>query len=393
MKWINIGLSILLTVSFAACHPQAQTITKEEESHADNQENVARISTEQLKAVGIVLGKIQYKGLSQTIRANGSLKVPKTNKGYATSLYGGSIVKLHVMPGQNVRKGQLIATLASPEFIQQQEEYLATISKMYYAQEEFNRQQALDSHSAGAKKNLQMAQTELSSLKTRHASLKRQLQLAGISLQQISPNKIQSTLPIYSPINGVVKDVLAQVGSYMTPSSPIAEIIDNSSLHLDLNIYEQDLPKIRIGQTIHFKLTNSPQKEYDAKVYTIGSTFEPDNRTIAVHCKLIGDKRGFVDGMNITGMISLGEELLPTVPDEAIVHADGKDYIFAQSSSQHKHSDVKEFVPIEIIRGVSQLGYTAITPIVEVGKDQQIVLKGAFFVNARLREAESGHEH
>lgn len=368
----------------------------EGESHDlsdEHSEAVAHITREQLRAAGIALGAVEYKELSATIRANGSLKVPQTHKGYVTTLYGGSIQKIHTMPGQYVRKGQLIATLANPEFVQLQEEYLTTKSKLAYARQEAERQKRLEVEGAGARKNLQQAESELATLKARHTSLEQQLRLAGIEPSQISVESIRPTLAVLSPISGVIGEVLGQIGSYVQPSSPIAEVIDNASLHLDLNIYEQDLPKIRVGQTIHFKLTNNPNKEYDAEVHTIGSTFEPDSRTIAVHCDLLGDKTGFIDGMNITGIISLGEELLPAVPDEAIVHADGKDYVYVQQDMGHDHEDTFEFVPVEVLRGTSQLGYTAITPVGELADDAVIVLKGAFFVNAQIRAGEVGDDH
>src|SRR5690606_40669241 len=57
-------------------------------------------------------------------------------------------------------------------------------------------------------------------------------------------------------------------------SSPIAEIVDNSQLHLDLQVFEQDLPKIKVGQLITFAITNNPAVNYSAKVYNIGSSFQ-----------------------------------------------------------------------------------------------------------------------
>lgn len=395
MKRLYHNLFILaLLALIGACTTEQKHSQDEEQSHAaEHSEAVAHITTEQLRAAGIVLGSVERKELSATIRANGSLKVPQTHKGYVTTLYGGSIQKIHTMPGQYVRRGQLIATLANPEFVRLQEEYLTTKGKLVYARQEAERQRTLDAEGAGAKKYLQQAEAELAALRARRTSLEQQLRLAGIEPNQITAESIRSTLAVLSPISGVIGEVLGQIGSYIEPATPIAEVIDNASLHLDLNIYEQDLPKIRVGQTIHFKLTNNPNKEYDAEVHTIGSTFEPDSRTIAVHCDLLGEKSGFIDGMNITGIISLGEELLPAVPDEAIVHTDGKDYIYIQQESEHDHEDTLEFIPVEILRGTSQLGYTAITPVGELPDDATVVLKGAFFVNAQLRAGEAEHAH
>lgn len=397
MKPIHICIALFLGLAFLySCSRTGKDTTQVHvDSNALHQEAVAHITLAQMKAAGITLGRVEHKELSSTIRANGSLKVPKTHKGYVTTLYGGCIQRIHTLPGEYVRRGQLIATLANPQFVQLQEDYLSTHSKLVYAEQELERQQMLQSSGAGAGRQLQSAEAEIGGLRARYASLAQQLRLAGVEPNSISAGNIRPTLSVLSPIDGVIGEILGQIGSYVEPSSPIAEVIDNASLHLDLNIYEQDLPKIKVGQTIHFKLTNNPNREYDAKVHTIGSTFEPDSRTIAVHCDLLGDKGGFIDGMNITGIVSLGEELLPSVPDEAIVHTDGKDYIFVQQDSGHDHEDELEFVPVEIIRGTSQLGYTAITPLVELPSGAVVVLRGAFFVNARLREAdaEAGHAH
>ncbi len=91
---------------------------------------------------------------------------------------------------------------------------------------------------------------------------------------------------------------------------------------------------MRIGQIVHFKLTNNPETEYDAKVYSIGSSFENESKTIAVHCTVIGNKTGLIDGMNITGVVSLDHSTTPAIPTEAIVEADGKFYVFIQTDKK-----------------------------------------------------------
>ena len=68
---------------------------------------------------------------------------------------------------------------------------------------------------------------------------------------------------------------MVNIGSYVDANSPIAEIVDNSQLHLDLYVYEKRFAKLKVGQTIHFTLTNNAGNEYDADVYAISNTFEP----------------------------------------------------------------------------------------------------------------------
>lgn len=379
-----------------------EEITDKKEQKEEAPKTVASLTDEQMKAVGITLGTVEMKELTSTIKANGLLRVPNNNKATVTSLYGGIIKTLNVQVGSSVKKGQVIATIANPEFIQLQESYLTTNSQIIFAEQEYRRQKELFDNDAGAKKNLQSADAELKTLRTKRASLLRQLQLMGISPGNISNANMRSGLVITAPISGTISDIKARIGSYVDVSSPVAEIIDNGSIHLDLQVFEKDLPKMRVGQIVHFKLTNNPATEYDAKVYSIGSSFENESKTISVHCDVTGNKTGLIDGMNITGIVSLDKSTTPAIPNEAIVEADGKFYVFVQTAKKAEEHETEEktkeqsgtfnFEKIEVVKGSSDMGYTAITPVSTIAPNAKIVVKGAFFVNAKLSNS-GEHEH
>ena len=284
--------------------------------------------------------------------------------------------------GSYVKKGQVIATIANPQFIQIQEEYLTIGSKIIFAQQELARQKELNEGNAGAKKNLQSAESDIKILNTRKASLQQQIQLMGINPNEVSNANLQAALVVTSPISGTVSNVFAKIGSYTDVSTPVAEIVDNGALHLDLNVFEKDLPKLRVGQTIHFTLTNNAINEYDAQVYSIGTAFQNDSKTIPVHATVKGNKTGLIDGMNITAIVSLNNVTTPAVPNDAIISHEGKDYIFVVSNAETNGET--NFVKSEIVKGISNMGYTAITLIKEIPQNSKIVTKGAFFVNAKL---------
>ncbi|UAY57440.1 efflux RND transporter periplasmic adaptor subunit [Arachidicoccus terrestris] len=336
-----------------------------------------------MKAVDLQLGRIENKELTATIKANGALRVPNESRGKATPLFSGVIKKLNIQLGSHVKKGQTIATVSNPAFIQLQEEYVSLVSKITLAAQEEARQKALNEGQAGALKNLQNATANLNALRTRQSSLHQQLNLMGINASNLNNATMQSTLVITSPVSGTVSQVYAEIGSYVDPSSPVAEIVNNDALHLDLQIFEKDLPLIKIGQIIHFTLTNNPAKEYDAVVYSIGAAFENDSKTIPVHCRVNGDKTGMIDQMNITGIVSLSKAVTPAVPNSAIVSEGGNDFIFVAIDSPTPTKN-KAFRKIQVISGVSELGYTAVTFVQALPKNVQIVTKGAFFVNATL---------
>ncbi|KFF13927.1 secretion protein HylD [Chryseobacterium soli] len=404
LKYNSIYL-VIISLLIMSCGKKEESteksVVKTEQNQKHNEEavpTIAALTEEQMKSVGITLGSIEMKELTSTIKANGLLRVPNNNKATITSLYGGIIKTLNVQVGSFVKKGQIIASIANPEFIQLQEDHLTVNSRITFAEQEYRRQRELFDNDAGAKKNLQNADAELKTLRSRKASLQNRLQMMGINPGKVSNGNMRSGLVITAPISGTISSISAQIGSYVDMSSPVAEIIDNSSIHLDLQIFETDLPKMKVGQIVHFKLTNNPESEYDARVYSIGSSFENESKTISVHCDVTGNKAGLIDGMNITGIVSLDKSTTAAVPNEAIVDAEGKNYIFVQTDKkpeEHEEAGEKEgkikehaktinFEKIEIVKGTSDVGYTAITPVRAIPDDSKIVVKNAFFVNAKL---------
>ena len=405
-KYIKSLLLITSCLLLISCGNK-ENKSQEEEQKVTTEEpepTIASLTAEQIKTVAIQYGSMEQKQLMATLKANGALRVPNNNKANVTSFYGGVVKSITVQLGDFVKKGQVIATIANPQFIQLQEEYLSTSSKIIFAEQEVARQKELNEGNAGALKNYQSANAELKAMRTRRASLQQQIQLMGINPNSLNNGNLRSALSVTSPISGTVSNVFSKIGSYVDVSSPVAEIVDNSQLHLDLNVFEKDLPMLKVGQIIHFTLTNNAVNEYDAKIYSIGTSFENDSKSIPVHATVTGNKSGLIDGMNISAIVSLNNVTTNAVPNDAIVSAEGKDYIFVVTNKQPKVEKTEEgeaakeaetkgkeqeskntnFEKIEVVKGVSSMGYTAITLVKDIPTNAKIVTKGAFFVNAKL---------
>ncbi len=413
--------------SGTAASDEKKEETGHEEAGHDEHENASTVSLSaaQIKAIGLQLGDVEQKNLTSTLKTNGYLRVPNQNKANATTLYGGVVKTLLVQPGSIVKAGQTVATITNPQIIPIQEEYLTLASRIALAELEYSRQKDLNTGNAGALKNLQQAESELSTLRTRRASLRQQLQLMGIAPEKLTNDNLVTSLAVRSPLSGTVSNVMVKIGSYLDMNTPVAEIVDNSQLHLDLFVYEQDLPRLRNNQIIHFTLTNNPGKEYDAVIYSIGNAFEEDTKTIPVHARVKGDKTGLIEGMGITAVVSLGKATVPAVPIDAIVTDQGQDFIFIQTDTHreeehhdeaetdHKHEEgeahdhtEKEaagqeehaeegpvFEKIAVRRGTTDVGYAEITPLTELPGNTKVVVKGAFFLLAKMNNKGEGHAH
>jgi multidrug efflux pump subunit AcrA (membrane-fusion protein) len=146
MKRILIPAILFFSLGFiSACggkssskeEPQAN-----EEKHEDenSEPGTTSLTQEQMKAIGVELGVIEDKELTSSLKATGVLRVPNQNKASINSIYSGVVKSLLVQPGSKVYKGQTIATIGNPDFIQAQSEYLNVNTKITLAELEVKRQ-------------------------------------------------------------------------------------------------------------------------------------------------------------------------------------------------------------------------------------------------------------
>ncbi|MDB5246896.1 MAG: efflux transporter periplasmic adaptor subunit [Segetibacter sp.] len=409
LRSTNYPLLLTLFILLAACTSKKTETAPEEEHHEETISNIVSLTDVQMKTAGIEVGTIELKNLQTSIKANGMLSVPNENKAFITSVNSGVIRTLSVHPGKFVKKGQVVATIINPDIANLQQQLQTVNAQVNLSEIELRRQKELVEGNAAPLKNVQRVQTELATLRVTRNSLQKQLGTMGISISSVNKGNIITTLTITAPISGTISNVIAQIGSNVDPSTPIAEIVNNSNLHLDLFVFEKDLSMLHTSQTIHFTLTNNPGKEYDAQIYSIGTAFAEETKTIPIHAVVKNDKTGLIEGMNITAVISIGTNVVPAVPSEAIVNSQGQDYIFVLTKEAAKHyeeekeegHDTKEkhlkvretsFERIPVVKGTTDVGYTEIKILKDLPPHTRIITKGAFFALAKMTNAGGHHD-
>jgi len=409
MKVLPIVLVSIALLFFNSCGSKPETPVSgkaaAEAPEAEEESTIVSVSEEQVRTVRIEMAPLEHKNLGSSIKVTGRLEVPAQNKAAVTSLYGGILKTLLVLPGSEVRKGQAIGKIVNTELAGLQQNLISVNAQLKLAELEYTRQSELVAGNAAPLKNLQRAQAERNSLKAQQSALKKQLADLGIGTASLNSGSISSVLTLTAPISGTISTVNAEIGARVDMATPVATIVNNSQLHLDLYVYEKDLSLVQKGQTIHFTLTNAPGKEYDARIFSIGTAFADQSKAVPVHAEVSGDKSGLIEGMNVTAVISIGNTTAPAVPSAAIVSNAGKDYIFIRTDKKEAHDhaegagkgdhddhDAFRFERIQVVKGVSDLGYTEIQPVADLPRDARVVVKGAFFVMAKMTNT-GGHEH
>ena len=354
------------------------TKNSNEEVKADEtvDQNLVSLTEAQYKSAGIIVGKLENKNIATILRASGTIDVPPQNMLSVSIPLGGYLKSTKLIPGMRVRKGEMIALMEDQQYIQLQQEYLSTKSKLIFSKAELERQRELNQSKASSDKVYQQAQMDNSMLNISLNSLAQKLRMININPSNITENTISRTIPVLSPINGIVSKVNVNIGRFVNPSDILFEIIDPSDIHLNLKIFEKDLDKLSKGQKLMAFTNNQPDKKHACVISLIGGDLS-EERTAEVHCHFENFDKLLVPGMYMNAEIEIKSHETLAIPEEAIVSFEGLDYIFVKNTGTEfeikvVETGVKENKFVEAINNASFA-------------DNEIVTKGAYTLLMSLK--------
>jgi cobalt-zinc-cadmium efflux system membrane fusion protein len=250
-----------------------------------------------------------------------------------------------------------------------------------------------------AQKVLQQAKTNYLNSEAKVKGLAARLQLINIDANSLKAESISATANVYSPINGFVTAVNVNIGRFLNPSDVLFTIVDTEHLHAELTIFEKDMPKIKIGQKVRFRLSNETN-ERTATVYLIGREIKPD-RTINLHCHIDKEDKDLLPGMFLSAIVETGGVVVTALPDQAIVDYQGRKFIFVPADIHHEkttqenaeqHQSENHYRMIEIITGVSEGGFTEVTLPDTFDNQTEIVTSGGYAILSKMKNGEAMDE-
>lgn len=374
------ALTVITFVGFSfLSQSKAETSESENQEEEIDFQNIP-LSEKQVKAVDLKMGEAQEREMDAMLHVNGSLVLRAQDMGNVSSLMGGIVKNVYVKEGQMVSRGQVVATIENTDVVTLQREYYTAYKESEMARLELDRQKTLASAGAGIKKTLQMSEKNYKVAQANLLGTGRQLQQMGISTKEVAKGKFTTVFPLRAPISGTVSDMQASLGSYADMQTPLMKIRNNHAVECDLNVFEKDIAKVKVGDQVLVSLTNQPGVNVSGRVYGMNQYLNKGTKSVAVHVKLDA-KRGakLFEGMYVSGQIATGRQLCMTLPDKAIVSADGKQYVFALNQ-QHSKGGTYSFSRHEVTTGVSNNGYTEVTLCKHLKKGQKIVTDNAFYL-------------
>ena len=349
----------------------------------------ASLTQIQMQKIGLELGHFEQKPLNATIKASGILEIPPQNKASVSTLLEGRILNIHVRPGQSIAKGGLLATLQNTTLVEWQEKLMETEGQLLYLTKEYERQLNLVAKDVAPQKQLEKVESDLKVAQAHRKALRAKLRLVGISPERLE-DQIVSSVGIRSPIGGFVKNIKVNTGSFVEKNQELFEVVDNHHIHIDLKVFEKDLPYLKIGQEIDFSLQSNPGKVMRASIFAIGKAMDEQDRTVTVHAEIDNKSNQLLPGMYVEARIITQDKKVRALPESAVVVDKGLEYIFVK---EEEHENEVHFQKIQVITGTRDIGFVEIDPLQLVTNEDEIVVKGAFYLMAQTKKGEEGGGH
>ncbi len=371
----NLGLLILLIISLLSCNSKNS-------SEAENSNEVSqRITTDtititesQFIASNMELGKLSLQDFSTSIKANGMFDVPPENKASVSAYFAGYVKNITLLPGDAVKKGQVLFTIENPEYVQIQQDFLEAKGRLNYLKSDYDRQKLLLDDNVTSQKNFLKAESEYKVTLVQYKSLQKKLGLMNINANSLTGENISSVLSVLSPLSGYVTSILVGKGMFLNPSDVAMTITNTDYLHLELKIFENDLPLVKVGQTIRIILQNESKEVYEGKVHLINKAINEMERTIDIHGDLVNeeDAKLFAPGMYVETEIITTTHKEQSLPQEAVANIENDFFVLVKQKS------VNTFRRMPVKIGASYNGNVQILNAGDFDPDTEFLTKGAF---------------
>jgi cobalt-zinc-cadmium efflux system membrane fusion protein len=359
-------LLIVVCFLFTACNNKQ---TSEEQVNTATQEPVAKLTEAQYKNAAIEIGKTETKNVFSVLKLNGKIDVPPQNMVTVSVPLGGYLKSTKLLSGMHINKGEVIAVMEDPQYIQLQQDYLTAKAQFAYNESEYFRQKELNESKAVSDKIFEQAKATYQTQNILIKSLEQKLRLIGLHPNNITANTITKSISIHSPINGFVSAVNVNIGKYVMPSDVMFELVNPNDIHLTLTVFDKDVNKLAIGQKVFASSNSNPDKKYECEIVFISKSLSNDNAT-QVHCRFLQYDKTLLPGMFMNATIELSGGNVTVLPNDAIVHFENKSYVFVEKGS-------RQFEMLEVQIGNAENGFTEIIDAEKLA-NKNIAVKGAY---------------
>jgi cobalt-zinc-cadmium efflux system membrane fusion protein len=335
----------------------------------------------------IAVGNARWEPVSVALRVAGRVEADGTRLARVSAPVTGRIVEMNVVEGENVRKGQVLATVYSTELSSAQSDYLKAMTEQQVLERGVSRARQLLEAGVIGSAELHRREAELQQAGADVAAAREQLRVLGLMPEEIESLKknrgVSSVTHIYSTIDGTVLERKATAGQVVEAVAPVFVIADLSRVWLVADVPEQSAGNLAIGKEVQAEIPALPGHKITGRLSFVSATVDPETRTIRTRMELPNPDRLFKPAMltNMTLVDDSARRLV--VPASAVVRNGNSDAVFVQTAPDSF-----------MLRTVSVGDELGDVRVVRDGlrEDETIVVEGAFHLNNERKRLLTGGE-
>jgi Cu(I)/Ag(I) efflux system membrane fusion protein len=287
-----------------------------------------------------------------TLKLSGTIKENEKAVGSQASYFDGRIEKLYVnFEGEEVKSGQLLATIYSPELVSAQQELITA---------------------AGLKES----QPAL------YKAVRNKLQLWKLSEKEIAQieksGQVRENFPVYANVSGTVSEIMVEAGDYVKQGSPLFKIANLNTVWAVFDAYENQISLLKEGQNITITTKAYPDTQFDAKISFIDPVLNSATRTIKVRAVLQNPQGQLKPGMFVAGSMRIPvskKENTIVVPESAVLWTGERSVVYIRTNPDDSSFEMREIT----LGNAIQDGYVVLEGL-QAG--DEIVTNGTFTVDA-----------
>jgi membrane fusion protein, heavy metal efflux system len=330
------------------------------------------IPQEQMAHVQVLT--VQPTTLPRTLRLTGSVAYNSFRTTPVITQVSGPVSRVIVVPGQKVRKGDPMLYVASPDYSQLRTNYLKAKEAYALAEKAYARAHDLFEHKAIAEQNLEQAQTAEIQANGDLAAAQAALKVMGITdpdaLVQAPPS---FEVPVRAPISGEVVEQNVSAGQLIQPGTTQCFMIsDTGSVWVLVNVYQKDLPFVRVGNTVAIQTDTYPEV-FHGRISYVAASLDPNTRTLQARIETNNPGKKLKKDMYVVATVNAGS--IPNaiaLPDAAVLRdSENQPFVYAAAGSN-------QFGRRAVTLGESLNGQTEITSGLKSG--DQVIGNGGLFV-------------
>lgn len=388
IKYMKLNIKLLISASIFAlillgCSKKEEP--KEEKKEEKKNSTEVNLSQKAVKQINLQTEAVAMSPLTGFITIPAKIIANQDYEAQVGSLVQGRVQKVYAKIGDYVKAGQVLMTVDGFDIGVIKADFMKAKAELDYKKANYDRQKKLFDEKIGSQKTVLETQSEYQKALAEFKAEDNKIHSIGLTDDDIlntKPGEIHTyiTLPIKSPINGVVVERNVVIGQLVDATVNAFKLINTSSVWADGQIYEKDLPKINHQTSTVFTSLTYPDEKFDGKIIYIGQTVDEQTRTIKIRGEFTNKNNKLKPQMFGELRLPIGENSQGImIPTESVIKDAGLEYVFVQISDTTFEQRI-------VTTGIKIDDRIEVKDGLKVG--EKVVSKGVFYLKSEMKKSE-----